>query len=153
MSSREHEREVGKMIDEVFESLGTTKFPSWSRNACVDHLICHPFFIDRHGGTPRNTGDGREIITAVMPRFDMGYIVGTPKFKLSLMPDEAVVALTRHAIGDWGDVCMQDKDMNDEAMDKGGRIISKYKSRKGKSFYIVTEDDRSVTTCLMVEEY
>lgn len=36
--------------------------------------------------------------------------------------------LTRHSVGDWGDV---DAGLNDEALDIGGRLFSSYKTPAG----------------------
>lgn len=145
--------EVGKAVDKVFEDLGGSTLDENKKSRSVDHIICHPFFIDRTGEVPINSGATRNIVTSIMPKFDMGKVVGSPRFKLSLDPDEAVVCLCRHAIGDWGDMCREDREANDLAMHDDGRLLSSYVSQKGKKFYIITEADRSITTCLMVEEY
>ncbi|AWV20028.1 DNA modification methyltransferase-related protein (plasmid) [Roseomonas mucosa] len=34
--------------------------------------------------------------------------------------------LARHAQGDWGCVCNEDREMNDEALELGNRILSAY---------------------------
>jgi hypothetical protein len=61
--------------------------------------------------------------------------------------------LQRHARGDWGDVCDEDKQANDRALKNGDeRILSAY-SITGKKIWIITEWDRSVTTVLFPEEY
>lgn len=67
-------------------------------------------------------------------------------------------ALTRHSSGDWGDICDDDKKMNDEAIEaeKNGeptdRLFSSYECGIDK-VWIITEYDRSVTTVLLPEEY
>jgi len=74
-------------------------------------------------------------------------VVGTftdPKFPLE--------CLTRHASGDWGDLCDEDKHTNDRAIMRGGRLLSCYKSEKGP-LWIITEADRSATTLLLPSEY
>ena len=66
--------------------------------------------------------------------------------------------LERHCKGDWGDLCEDDKAMNDESLEaeKTGewtdRLFSSYETDFGK-IYIITEYDRSVTTILTPEEY
>lgn len=63
-------------------------------------------------------------------------------------------SLQRHQTGDWGDLCDEDKQMNDYAVKNGDdRIVSKYKFNGGISIYIITEWDRSYTTILFPEEY
>lgn len=63
-------------------------------------------------------------------------------------------AFNRYIRCDWGDLCEEDKQMNEQAIISGKeRILAKYTSKAGKEFYIITEWDRSVTTALLVEEY
>jgi hypothetical protein len=60
--------------------------------------------------------------------------------------------LQRHARGDWGDVCAEDKQSNDQALQDGDRILSSYMIN-GTKIWIITEWDRSVTTVLFPSEY
>jgi hypothetical protein len=61
--------------------------------------------------------------------------------------------IQRHASGDWGDELGEDdKRRNDEAVEKGLRILSAYSTDHGK-MWIITEADRSATTLLRPEEY
>ena len=62
-------------------------------------------------------------------------------------------ALKRHLSGDWGDVSEDDKQLNDEAVKYGDRILSSYRAPDGTKFWIITESDRSVTTFLLPDEY
>lgn len=61
--------------------------------------------------------------------------------------------LTRHAIGDWGNICAEDWKSNDWSLQHGARILSSYESPKGTRFWIITEADRSVTTILLPSDY
>jgi len=62
------------------------------------------------------------------------------------------VCLRKHASGDWGDLCDDDKEENDRAVIDGDRILSAYKIN-GRKIWIITEWDRSVTTVLFPDEY
>ena len=62
-------------------------------------------------------------------------------------------SLRRHANGDWGDMCPEDKAENEYALDKYLRIFSAYKREGLPKIWIITEADRSVTTTLYPEEY
>lgn len=62
-------------------------------------------------------------------------------------------ALARHAAGDWGDVCAEDKETNDAALSGGGQLLSDYTAMDGTKFWIITEWDRSTTTVLLPDEY
>ena len=60
--------------------------------------------------------------------------------------------LTRHSLGDWGEVCAEDKKENDRAAVHGDRVLSAY-TFVTRKFWVITEWDRSVTTVLLPEEY
>jgi hypothetical protein len=71
---------------------------------------------------------------------------------------EAAFFLDRHSTGDWGKVCPEDAQLNDEALKDGGRIISAYSTLKGVKIWIITEatDDngqRFATTIMLPDEY
>ena len=62
-------------------------------------------------------------------------------------------AVARYLTCDWGELCKEDKAMNDSAVkNNDDRIVARY-SCESESSYIITEWDRSVTTILFVEEY
>ena len=60
--------------------------------------------------------------------------------------------IRRYFSDDWGDLCEEDKEMNDNALKAGARILAVYNIGKDK-IYIITEWDRSVTTILFPSEY
>ena len=84
------------------------------------------------------------------PLFSLGQVVATPG-ALSLSVD-FMTYLTRHVIGDWGDLCLEDRSANDTAVDGDMRILSSYDTPAG-TLWIITEWDRSVTTLLRPDEY
>ena len=88
-------------------------------------------------------------------RFHLGQIAATPGVLAALDGDSSLAALllTRHARGDWGDICEEDSALNNDALENGGRIMSVYKLFHGATVWIITESDRSVTTLLLPDEY
>jgi len=89
------------------------------------------------------------------PRFPLGQIVATPGALEALTesgqtPDEF---LRRHVGGDWGDVCQEDREANEDALRHGERLLSSYRTRKGTKLWLITEADRSASTILLPEEY
>lgn len=82
----------------------------------------------------------------------LGQIVITRNALDTLSKDAVYAALARHQKGDWGDVCDEDRGLNDEALKDGSRILSVYKDGETK-FWIITEADRSATTVLLPEDY
>lgn len=66
--------------------------------------------------------------------------------------------LARHLRGDWGDLCDEDRRLNDLALRDGSRILSAYTTRAGHRTWIITEaqdDDghRATTMILLASEY
>lgn len=62
-------------------------------------------------------------------------------------------SVMRHANCDWGDVCDEDRGLNDASLENDSRLLSIYTASNAKRFWIITEWDRSVTTVLLPEEY
>jgi hypothetical protein len=67
--------------------------------------------------------------------------------------NDVYAALRRHARGDWGEVCAEDKAENELSLKEGFRLLSSYSDRNGTKFWIITEADRSATTVLLPEDY
>ena len=67
-------------------------------------------------------------------------------------------ALFCHARHEWGNLCEHDQQVNRDALQYGGRIISVWvfpqeAGQPEQKFWIITEADRSYTTILLPEEY
>jgi len=92
-------------------------------------------------------------VCVTTPKFALGQTVITANANAVLPELDVVLALQRHHSGDWGDVDDHDRQMNDDALRNGDRLVSIYKSVRDQKFYIITEWDRSVTTVLLPEDY
>ena len=90
---------------------------------------------------------------APVPKFSLGRIVMTESATQTLLHNDIATALLRHARGDWGDVCTEDRDANESALWDGLRLFSVYHDRKGVKFWIMTEADRNTTTVLLPHDY
>lgn len=86
-------------------------------------------------------------------KFELGQVLITPGARDDLELKDVISSLVRHAGGDFGDVCEEDKAYNEEAVESGDRILSAYHDRNGVKFWIITEWDRSATTILLPSEY
>ena len=87
------------------------------------------------------------MIKASTPLFMLGQVVATPG-AIEVMKQNSIVPadlLDRHIIGDFGDVCEEDKASNDDAVLHGERILSSYSFGKDAKVWIITEADRSST--------
>ena len=60
-------------------------------------------------------------------------------------------ALNAHVNGDWGDLGKEDCEENNQALERGRRILSVYHNSIGIIFWIITEADRSVTNVFLRE--
>jgi hypothetical protein len=61
--------------------------------------------------------------------------------------------LSRHQIGDFGLVRIEDWKENELSIKEGFRILSAYKTNNDEKLWIITEADRSSTTILLPSEY
>ena len=88
-------------------------------------------------------------------KFPFGKLVATPGAldALERTGQSPLEFLSRHASGDWGEVCEADKKENDFSVRNGFQLLSAYRLRDGTKIWIITEADRSVTTILLPEEY
>ena len=88
-----------------------------------------------------------------MLKFWPGNLYFTAAAERELVREDIIIALDRHGNGDWGDLCAEDKEANENALLYGGRLFSSYHDRDGVKFWIITESDRSATTVLLPDDY
>jgi hypothetical protein len=86
-------------------------------------------------------------------KFALGRTVITRNALTVLTHEDVLAALSRHAVGDWGDLDAEDRAANEAALLDGSRLVSVYRSAAGQRFYVITEWDRSLTTILLPEDY
>ncbi len=89
----------------------------------------------------------------IKSNFPLGQVVCTPGVRDSVSFVEQMIALSRHARGDWGEVCPDDWAENELSLKEGFRLFSVYRTQKNVKFWIITEADRSATTLLLPDEY
>ena len=65
---------------------------------------------------------------------------------------ELITCFEKYITGNWGDLCEEDKQANEDALINNERLLASYLTSKGK-VYIITERDRSCTTILFANEY
>jgi hypothetical protein len=89
------------------------------------------------------------------PLFPLGEIVITRNALQTLVHEDILESLGRHARCDCGERSPDDPadyEFAQKACASGG-LLSIYRDRKGKKFWIFTERDRTATTVLLPEEY
>ena len=99
--------------------------------------------------------------TNTKAKFNLGQIVATPGALEALQRNNTAAReyLRRHAMGDWGIVCDEDGQLNDQAVEDGSRILSGYLLPDETKLWIITEAavdgqrTRPSTSLLLPEEY
>ncbi len=61
--------------------------------------------------------------------------------------------IRRHVSGDWGDLDDEEKQENQISLERGFRIFSAYNTSGDIRVWVITEADRSITTCLLPQDY
>ena len=95
-------------------------------------------------------------MTTLDPRlFNPGQTVATPGALAALAESAQHPGdfLSRHLRGDWGELCEEDKQVNQEALEHDLRLLSAYRTTAGTKLWIITEADRSATTIMLQVEY
>lgn len=95
---------------------------------------------------------GQDTAGPICPRFVPGRLVITTNAAKRLDPRAVREGLRRHLAGDWGELCPDDAQVNEQALTEGGRLLSAY-GQDHSRFWIITEADRSATTILLPEDY
>lgn len=97
------------------------------------------------------------------PLFRLGQLLATPGAlatleRLGVHPLSLVIG--RHVVGDWGDLCDEDRELNRHSLANGMRIFSSYKlaaspgdGAPAETVWVITEADRASTTILLPSEY
>ncbi len=94
-------------------------------------------------------------------QFSLGQTVATPGALEALRRNNSngLEFIQRHATGDWGMLCEEDKEANDEALQSGARILSAYFLADETKLWVITDavidgkGNRQATTLLLPEEY
>lgn len=94
-------------------------------------------------------------LTEQQPHFALGQVVSTPGALSALLiaNQTPFEFLARHVAGDWGELDPHDVQENEAALERGGRLLSRYQTTQGVVIWIITEWDRSATTLLLPAEY
>ena len=101
------------------------------------------------------------MVTQNKPKFKLGKIVATPGAIDALSKSNQLpnIFLQKHQSGDWGEICEDDANLNEDAIahegeeDKQQRVMSVYKTDKNETIWVITEWTREVTTLLLPSEY
>ncbi len=97
---------------------------------------------------------------AIPRQFSLGQIVATLAALRAIESSGQSPAdfVRRHAAQDWGDLDKEDKQLNDQAVQDGSRILSAYHTSNGTKVWIITtaadsRGQRVSTTILLPHQY
>jgi hypothetical protein len=100
------------------------------------------------------------MTTSTKPKFNPGVILATPGASEAFQRNDQTPFefLQKHLAGDWGDLCQEDRRLNDQALVDGSRLLSAYKLEDGTKIWCITEavgenGRREATTFLLPSEY
>ena len=84
-------------------------------------------------------------------RFPLGCIVvtGSALQALAASGASAEEYLARHQCGDWGEVCTDARQGNEEALKEGSSLLSIFALTTGVKVWVITDADRSETSILL----
>ena len=85
-------------------------------------------------------------VSAEWPKFEFGPLVVGELAKRDLEEEDIVLGIVAHGLGAWGCLPERDVEDNEQALEQGGSLVSRYYSRTGRVFWVRTEWDRSATT-------
>jgi hypothetical protein len=97
---------------------------------------------------------------ATTPAFSIGTVLSTPGAldAFSRNGQSPLELLRRHVAKDWGDLCEEDRQANEQALVDGSRLLSAYHLKDQTKVWAITEavgenGHREATTFLLPEEY
>ena len=96
-----------------------------------------------------------EVVQSQAQLFPIGQIVATPGALEVLEASHQSPAefLWRHVRGDRGELGADDIAENEFSLKNGFRLLSSYLTASGEKLWVITEEDRSLTTLLLPDEY
>ena len=97
------------------------------------------------------------------PLFSLGQLLATPGALATLEAfgvHPLALVLGRHVVGDWGDLCQEDRALNNHSLSHGMRIFSSYKLTRStgdgttsETVWVITEADRAASTILLPGDF
>lgn len=97
---------------------------------------------------------------ATTPKFSCGVLLSTPGALEAFQRNNQTPFefLHRHVAGDYGELCQEDRQANEQALVDGSRLLSAYHLKDHTKIWVITEavgenGRRESSTFLLPEEY
>jgi hypothetical protein len=103
-----------------------------------------------------------QISNLLKPSFFLGSVYATPGFveacgSMDVVETRSIELISRHAAGDWGDVCTEDAVQNFNAAKSKGMILSAYtiaaSAGRTVKVWVQTDPGHKTTTILLPSEH
>ena len=90
--------------------------------------------------------------------FDYGSIFVTGSLRELIKRDRNISeyvheCIIKHISGNWGNICREDWELNNRALENGGRLLSSYCFSDMEQIWVITEADRKTTSVLFSHDY
>ena len=86
-------------------------------------------------------------------KFELGHLCITANAAQAVPPNEVMLAVARHAAGDWGTLNAHDRQENEHALGTRGRLLSVYQASNGNAFWVITDAGWATTSVILPEDY
>jgi len=84
-----------------------------------------------------------------VPKLALGQIIAGSEVEEKLQLQDILTALSRHLVGDWGELETDSQEANQWALISDEPVLSFHRSHDGVKFYILTDAKREKTTILL----
>ena len=98
--------------------------------------------------------------TTTKPKFNPGVLLSTPGALEAFERNgqTPLEFLKRHLAGDYGELCEEDRLLNEQSLVDGSRLLSAYRLKDGTKVWLITEavgenGRRESSTYILPEEY
>lgn len=148
---KDNVEEILKSLDELESCLYTRSIAEvFLENGQSAFAWVYIWALPTEGLLEIHSGDWASHFSSTL---ELGDVYATPGALERITQEDIIKAIERHRKHDWGEVCEEDWESNNESVEMGYRILSQYTASNGTVFWIITEADRSATTILLPEEY
>jgi hypothetical protein len=100
------------------------------------------------------------MTTIIIPKFNPGILLSTRGATEAFETNGQTPFefLQKHLAGNWGELCEEDRQANEQALVDGSRLLSAYRLNDGTKIWAITEavgenGRREATTFLLPSEY
>jgi len=84
-------------------------------------------------------------------KFSLGQLIITNEILSRIGFEEICFAVSRHRVGDWGELDEEDWQGNERALSSNRRLLSVYIALNGQPFWVITSGNRNETKVVFAD--